>query len=303
MTGDNNEKPAQLTAADTFEHKPLSLYLLWSVFITGAGVMAAEMAAPRLLAPSFGASQLIWTNIIGTILTALTLGAFAGGKLADRWPSERSYALVLVISGASLAAVPLISRPFLTWASSALFEMKIGLFLISLFSVSVFFAPPVFLLGMLGPWAIKIAGSARSDLGSVAGVIAAFSAAGSIAGTFLTSLVFLPVFGTRATILFTAALIASTGAWKRPSSACAPSANDHARPCHRRVRVHRHQSYGGVHPAGHTPAQSGLGATPGPGAAAMVATGGPDGWPGDRGRVHGIPAHPCGALGRPYRYR
>ncbi len=214
MTGDNNEKPAQLTAADTFEHKPLSLYLLWSVFITGAGVMAAEMAAPRLLAPSFGASQLIWTNIIGTILTALTLGAFAGGKLADRWPSERSYALVLVISGASLAAVPLISRPFLTWASSALFEMKIGLFLISLFSVSVFFAPPVFLLGMLGPWAIKIAGSARSDLGSVAGVIAAFSAAGSIAGTFLTSLVFLPVFGTRATILFTAALIASTGAWK-----------------------------------------------------------------------------------------
>ncbi|HOT75059.1 MAG TPA: fused MFS/spermidine synthase [Candidatus Wallbacteria bacterium] len=214
MTDDKSEKTSQLSAAENFESKPLSGYLLWSVFITGAGVMSAEMAAPRLLAPSFGASQLIWTNIIGTILTALTLGAFAGGKLADRWPSERAYASVLIISGVSLAAVPFISRPFLAWASSALFEMKIGLFLISLFSVSVFFAPPVFLLGMLGPWAIKIAGSARSDLGSVAGVIAAFSAAGSIAGTFLTSLFFLPVFGTRATMLFTAALIASTGAWK-----------------------------------------------------------------------------------------
>jgi len=202
---------------------PLSKYLLWSVFIAGAGVMAAEMAAPRLLAPSFGASQLIWTNIIGTILTALTLGAFVGGRLADRWPTERSYALVLIIAGFSLALVPFTSRPFLAWAAAAMLEMKAGLFLISLFAVCICFAPPVFFMGMIAPWAVRIAGASRTDLGGIAGALAALSALGSIAGTFLTSLVILPLFGTRVTLLSTAFLIAATGAWRLLTSGGSPS--------------------------------------------------------------------------------
>jgi MFS family permease len=71
-----------------------SLYLMTSVFLAGIGIMSAEMAAPRLLAPSFGTTQIIWTNIIGTVLIAMTLGAFIGGRLADRWPSEKAYARV-----------------------------------------------------------------------------------------------------------------------------------------------------------------------------------------------------------------
>lgn len=192
----------------------VSGYLKWSVFITGAGVMAAEMAAPRLLAPAFGASQPVWTNIIGVILTALTLGALAGGRLADRWPTERAYAVVLAASGASLAVVPFAAAPFLGWAAGALPEVRAGLFLLSLFAVTFFFAPPVFLMGMLGPWAVRIAGAGRGDLGSVAGTLSALSALGSIAGTFLTPLVFIPLFGTRATLLSAALLVAATGVWK-----------------------------------------------------------------------------------------
>ncbi len=214
MNEDQNEKKTSDPVSENKNRASLSIYLIWSVFITGAGVMAAEMAAPRLLAPSFGTSQLIWTNIIGTVLAALTLGAFAGGRLADRWPTEKAYAAVLVISGFTLALIPFSASPFLRWAATALEELKIGLFLISLLAVSLFFAPPIFLLGMLGPWAVRIAGAGRSDLGSVAGILSALSALGSIAGTFLTSLVILPLFGTRATLLATAAIIAATGAWK-----------------------------------------------------------------------------------------
>jgi len=228
MNEEQNEKKTPEPVSENNNRASLSIYLIWSVFITGAGVMAAEMAAPRLLAPSFGTSQLIWTNIIGTVLAALTLGAFAGGRLADRWPTERAYAAVLVISGLALALIPFIASPFLRWAATALLEMKIGIFIISLLAVSLFFAPPIFLLGMLGPWAVRIAGAGRSDLGSVAGILSALSALGSIVGTFLTSLVILPLFGTRATLLTTAAVIAATGAWKLLASKA--NSDDPAKP-------------------------------------------------------------------------
>ncbi len=191
---------------------PIPGYLKASVFLAGMAVMGAEMAAPRLLAPSFGTSQLIWTNIIATVLAALTLGAWVGGRLADRWPSIPAYARALGLAGALLAVVPLIARPVLAAAAEALAAQKAGTFLLSLASVCLFFAPPTLLLGMVGPWAVRLAGAGRSDLGRVAGVLSGLSAFGSILGTFLGSLVALPLLGTSRTILAVAAVLIVTGA-------------------------------------------------------------------------------------------
>ena len=201
------------SALSVDRHGPIPAYLKASVFLAGLGVMAAEMTAPRLLAPSFGTTQLIWTNIIGTVLASLTLGAWLGGKLADRRPTLRAYATTLALAGLLLAAVPLASRPYLMAASAALAEHRAGTFLLSLVAVCLFFAPPIFLLGMIGPWAVRLAGSGRTDLGRVAGTLSGLSAFGSILGTFLASLVALPLLGTRATLLATAGLLLVTGAW------------------------------------------------------------------------------------------
>lgn len=189
----------------------MSGYLKGAVFLSGFGVLAAEMVAPRLLAPAFGTSQLVWTNVIGTILAALTLGSWLGGRLADRRPSERGFGWILLAGGALVGAVPLATRPLLLAAMRALSEERVGSYLVSLAASSLLFAPPVFVLATATPYAIRLAGSGRVDLGRVTGALSALGALGSIAGTFATSLVLLPWIGSRGTLLAVGALLAIVG--------------------------------------------------------------------------------------------
>jgi hypothetical protein len=134
----------------------VTAYLRASVFLAGFGVLAAEMVAPRLLAPAFGTSQLVWTNVIGTILAALTLGSWLGGRLADRRPSEHGFGWILLVSGARLAVVPLASRPLLLGATQALSDQRAGSHLVSLAASSLLFAPPVLVLATVSPYAIRL---------------------------------------------------------------------------------------------------------------------------------------------------
>lgn len=182
-----------------------------AAFVAGFSTMGAEMAAPRLLAPYVGTTQLVWTSVIGVLLAALAAGGFTGGRLADRWPDRRHLGRVLIGAGAWLAAIPFAARPLLRWGSDSLVRLEVGPFLVSLAAVSLLFAPPVFLLGMIGPWTVRIAATGTNDLGRTAGVLSGLATAGSIAGTFGATLIGLPFLGTRITLVALASALVLAG--------------------------------------------------------------------------------------------
>ena len=117
------------------------------VFVVGSASLGAEIAAARLLAPYFGASTIVWANTIATVLVALAVGYWVGGKMADRRPDARGLSLVVVAASVLLAAVPFVGRPFLSESVKALDEISAGAFLGSLVGVLVLVAVPVLLLG------------------------------------------------------------------------------------------------------------------------------------------------------------
>ena len=85
-----NERPA---AKGVLSSK---LYLYLTEFFAGMSVMAVELGASRLLAPYFSSSQIVWTIIIGTIMIAMALGNYFGGKSADKDPDpDKLYKRVL----------------------------------------------------------------------------------------------------------------------------------------------------------------------------------------------------------------
>ena len=171
------------------------------VALVGASTLGAEIAAARLLAPYFGDSTIIWANTIGIVLVALSVGYWFGGRLADRDPSPRGLYLIVLAGAVLLALVPFLADPFLEVAISALDSISAGAFVGSLLAVLVLVAVPVLVLGAVAPYAIRLAVHAVDEAGRVSGRLYAISTLGSLAGTFLSSLLLIPLVGTRRTFL------------------------------------------------------------------------------------------------------
>jgi predicted membrane-bound spermidine synthase len=169
--------------------------------VVGASSLGAEIAAARLLAPFFGASTIIWANTIATVLVALSIGYWLGGRVADRDPTLRGLCRIVLVAAALLAAVPFAAQPFLRLSVEGLDALDAGEFAGSLFAVLVLVAPPVLLLGTIAPYAVRLSVRAVDEAGRVAGRLYAISTLGSLAGVFLSALVLIPLVGTRRTFL------------------------------------------------------------------------------------------------------
>jgi spermidine synthase len=193
---------------EAVEGRRARLALAALVFGAGIGALATEITASRLLAPYFGSSTVVWANLIGLVLAALALGYWLGGRLADRHPRTSLLGFIVLAAAVCVAAIPFVAKPFLDFTVEGLDEASAGAVIGSFFAVLLLFAPPVVLLGMVSPFAIRLAIASLETAGAVAGRLYAISTAGSLLGTFLPALVLIPAIGTQRTFLVIAALLA-----------------------------------------------------------------------------------------------
>jgi len=179
-------------------------HLFVLVFTAGAVTLGMELSAARLLEPAFGNNQIVWASLIGLILLYLALGAWLGGKLADRYPTQRALHLLGITAALGVALIPLLSTPVLRMAARGLDYFAIGLLAGSLLAVLLLFSVPGILLGAISPWAVRLAVRDVTETGRTAGRIYAVATAGSIVGTFLPVLWLIPTYGTRWTFFILA---------------------------------------------------------------------------------------------------
>jgi spermidine synthase len=202
-------------------------FILLIAFLSGIAVTAMEISASRIVAPFVGSSSIVWTNVIGVVLAALSIGYYLGGRLAEKRPDLDVLLRIILATGIFFLAVPYFASPVIkgllavTPSRSPFAQIFLGSALIT----TVLFGLPLIVLGMVSPFLIKLyAAAPDSKVGVAAGSISALSTAGSIIGTFLPTLWLIPQFGTRRTILVFACLLvvlALTGlVSKNPKLAC-----------------------------------------------------------------------------------
>jgi spermidine synthase len=168
----------------------------------------------RLLAPHFGDSAYVWTDVIGVILVALAAGAWCGGLLADRG-ARRALPGVLWAAAALAALVPFGATPIGGWLlpqdlplDAAFPALVRG----SLAATLLLFAPPAFCLGCVSPMLVARLAQDDRQVGRAAGLVSAMATAGSLAGTFAATHLLIPELGSRATVWLSAAVVGACAA-------------------------------------------------------------------------------------------
>ena len=177
--------------------------------------MVLELSAVRVLAPSFGDSVPVWTNVIGVILFGLAVGAALGGYLADRGFGRKGLAILLFCASALVFLLPLIVPRLARWIMPEAFPLDRALPVLiegSLAVASLSFLPPVLLLGSISPLLIRIASDGTpSRVGRISGSVYAFGTLGSLIGTFLSTYYLWPVLGRGPTFLIAGASLILAG--------------------------------------------------------------------------------------------
>ena len=180
-----------------------------AVFLSGAVLLGVEIAASRVLAPTFGSSLYVWGALIGVVLSGLSIGYWVGGVLADRWPSPYLFVGAIALGAMLVLAIPVVDD----WVLEQVVTWDPGPRLDPLVAAIVLFGPMSVVLASVSPIAVRLAAREIDRMGRTAGRLFAISTAGSIAGTFATSFWLVPEYGTDQVLAVGAVvLLAAAGA-------------------------------------------------------------------------------------------
>ncbi|MEK7794867.1 MAG: fused MFS/spermidine synthase [Candidatus Hydrogenedentota bacterium] len=176
--------------------------------LAGAAVMIYELLAIRILQRYFGGTMDVWASEIAVCLGGLALGYAIGGRLADRFRSQRIVGIFLFGAGAA----GLLIHPLAEWAGDAFVSTELLIQWQPLMAAGVSTFVPIAALGTVMPLTIGALSRDADHAGRTAGRVAAVSTLGSIVGVLVTPMLLLRHFGIVETLNFTSGLLILAGA-------------------------------------------------------------------------------------------
>lgn len=202
----------------------MRIYTIVVVFLSGASLMSLEMAGFRLVQPEFGSDIVVWGSLISVFLGGLSLGAYLGGRLADRRPSLWFLGAILGIAGLGALLMPLysdgvfalfspgqgLSMEALAGAAVTVYEPPDMRWVTLAVGMILFFIPSL-LLGMVSPYSARLLIHRLPRVGRGVGTISAWSSLGSIFGTLGSTFYLIQWLGTRSLIQLNGALLVVIG--------------------------------------------------------------------------------------------
>jgi predicted membrane-bound spermidine synthase len=162
-------------------------YLLLLAAFAGAGVMALEVLAGRIMAPAIGTGSMAWSALLAVALGSLAAGNLISGFLKDRIPAYDIAGWALTLTAAASIVLGALYKPAMHWAAQ--FNGAAGAITAALIGQLV----PMLFLGVVSPAIVStVTGQgARRWAGSVL----AFGSIGGIAGALVIGLATLPALG------------------------------------------------------------------------------------------------------------
>ena len=160
-----------------------------TALLCGWAVMVLEIMGSRVIGPFFGASLFVWTSLIAVTMIALAAGYWLGGKLADRSPTPDTLYLLIAAAGGLTCLTPLYKSAVIKAC------VPLGLRLGSFSSALILFGPPLFLMGCVSPYLVRLSARNLDKLGSYVGGLYSLSTVGSIIGTVGTGFVLIAYLG------------------------------------------------------------------------------------------------------------
>ena len=177
----------------------------FTIFVTGAAILALQLIASRIMAPFFGVSLYIWTGILSITLLCLAVGYYVGGLYSRNKPKERLHAVFYFIPALSSFALLTSALVYpITLGPLARISLLGGTFVSSIILLSA----PLVAMSALNPILVAIERSATENQGDAgAGWVFFVSTIGSVFGVIVAAFCLIPNFSNQLSILMIAATL------------------------------------------------------------------------------------------------
>lgn len=156
------------------------------IFTVGVSIMTLEILGARIMAPLIGTTIIVWTTVIGVILSSIGFGYYFGGRLADKKIGGKTLSALLFSSSIFIILIIPLKNSLLNLIDFYPYGLS------ALLASLILFAPPTIFLGATTTYIIRMGVKNISTVGSVNGILYGISTAGNIVGIFLTGFYLIP---------------------------------------------------------------------------------------------------------------